>query len=74
MLAVKGASMERWLCWAALVVAGLFLVLFLLDLIFSLAGIPFQPFSGMDPVLDFLGAACSGLLVWLSWNALRELR
>jgi hypothetical protein len=66
--------MDRWLCWGALGVSGLFLLLFLFDLIFSMTGLPFQPFGGMDTTLDVLGMLCSGLLVWLAWGALRETR
>ena len=32
MVAVKGLSMEKWLCWGSIGVAGLLLLLFLLDL------------------------------------------
>ena len=74
MQAVKGSSMEKWFCWGALAVAGIFLLLFLLDLIFDLAGVPFKPFGGMDTVVDVLGVLCSALLAYLSWNAMRELR
>jgi hypothetical protein len=55
-------------------VSGLFLLLFLLDLIFSAASIPFQPFGGIDSVLDILGAITSGVLLWLAYSALRETR
>jgi hypothetical protein len=50
------------------------LLLFLLDLIFSAASIPFQPFGGIDSVLDILGAITSGVLLWLAYSALRETR
>ena len=32
MQAVKGISMEKWLCWVSMGIAGLLLLLFLLDL------------------------------------------
>jgi hypothetical protein len=67
--------MEKWLCWGSLAVAGLFLVLFVLDVVFTLADQPtIAPFGGMDVTLDVLGAVSSALLVYLAWNALREIR
>lgn len=74
MQAVKGQSMEKWMCLSSLGIASVFLLLFLLDMIFGLASIPFQPFAGMDYTVDVLGALGSALLVYLSWNALRDLR
>ena len=35
MLALKGLFMEKWMCWGSMGVAGLLLVLFLLDMIFG---------------------------------------
>ena len=69
MQAVRGLSMEKWLCWCSLGVAGLLFVLFGLDLILK---IPFG--SGIDRIIDILVVICSGLLGYLSWNALRDLR
>ena len=72
MQAVKGLSMEKGLCWASLGVAGLMLLLFILDLI---VGVPFggSDLSGMQMV-DIFGILASGVLAYLSWNALRDLR
>jgi hypothetical protein len=69
MQAVRGLSMEKWLCWGSAGVAGLMLFLFVLDLV---AGVPFgrTELSGMMMV-DILGALMSALLVYLSWDALR---
>jgi hypothetical protein len=67
MVAVKGLSMEKWLCWGSIGVAGLLLLLFLLDLF---TGIPFQRVS--EPV-DIMVAICCGILGYLGWNALRDL-
>jgi hypothetical protein len=69
MQAVKGLPMEKWLCWTSLGVAGLLLLLFGLDLIIK---IPFG--TGIDRTIDILVVICSGLLAYLSWNALRDLR
>jgi hypothetical protein len=74
MQTVKGQSMDKWLCWSGLAISAIFLLLFLLDFIFSMAGVPFLPFGGMDTVVDVLGSLCSAVLLYLSWNALREVR
>jgi len=67
MVAVKGLSMEKWLCWGSIGVAGLLLLLFLLDLF---TGIPFQ---GISPAVNIMGAICCVILGYLGWNALRDL-
>lgn len=71
---VKGSSMEKWMCWGSVVVAGLLFLLFLMDLVFGLVGVPFQPFSGISYVVDVLGIITSALLIYLSWEALREVK
>ena len=55
MVAVKGLSMEKWLCWGSIGVAGLLLLLFLLDLFTSI------PFQGISPTVDIMGAICCGI-------------
>jgi hypothetical protein len=67
MVAVKGLSMEKWLCWGSIGVAGLLLLLFLLDLFTGF------PFYGISPAVDIMGAICCAILVYLGWNALRDL-
>ena len=67
MVAVKGLSMEKWLCWGSIGVAGLLLLLFLLDLFTGF------PFYGISPAVDIMGAICCAVLVYLGWNALRDL-
>jgi len=65
----KGAAMEKKLSIASMVVAGLLLIAFLLDLI---VGIPF----GGPPtftMIDVVGVLAGALLLYLSWNALRDL-
>ena len=74
MQAAKGLAMEKWMCWGSLTVGGLLLLLFLLDLILSLAQVPFTPFGGISPVVDVVGSLASALLVFLSWEALREVK
>jgi hypothetical protein len=71
MQAVKGLSMEKWLCWGSMGVAGLMLLLFVLDLV---AGVPFggSSLSGMK-IVDIIGIVMSALLLYMSWDALRGL-
>jgi hypothetical protein len=59
--------MEKWLCWGAIGAAGLMLLLFLLDIILGF------PFSGLT-VVDVFGILASGLVLFLGWDALRDLR
>lgn len=68
-LGSKGAVMEKWLCKASLIIAGLLLLAFLLDLIFKV------PFGGPPTFLtiDIVGVIASGLLAYLAWDALKDL-
>jgi hypothetical protein len=61
--------MEKKLCIASLCIAGLLLVVFLLDLIIG------QPFGGGSTfiTIDIFGVLAGALLTYLSWNALRDL-
>jgi hypothetical protein len=61
--------MEKGLCYGALGVAGLMLVVFLLDLV---AGFPFggSPFI----VLDILGLLAAGAVGYLAFNASKDLK
>ncbi|MFL5327803.1 MAG: hypothetical protein ACJ8C4_02725 [Gemmataceae bacterium] len=65
----KGAAMEKRLCIAAMAVAGLLLLLFLLDLIVHF------PFGGGSTfvTIDVVGVIAGGILLYLSWNALKDL-
>jgi hypothetical protein len=67
MLAVKGSSMEKWLCWASLSISGLALIGFLLDLILGI------PYGGLSKPVDVIGILASGILAYLSWDALMDL-
>ena len=62
MQAVKGISMEKWLCWASMGVAGLLMLLFLLDLTLKF------PFSQVSTLVDILGIITSGLVGYLAWD------
>ena len=66
--AVKGPSMEKWLCWGSMGVAGLLLLLFLLDWV---SGFPFKGISGW---VDFFGVIACGLVLYLAWDAFKDLR
>ena len=68
MWAVKGLSMEKWLCWASMGVSGLLLLLFLLDV---LTGIPFGKLS---LIVDVLGVLSCGIVLYLAWDAFTDLR
>jgi hypothetical protein len=61
--------MQKGLCYGALGVAALLLLLFLLDLV---AGFPFggSPFG----VVDVFGIIASGIVGYLAWNASRDLK
>ena len=68
MQAVKGISMEKWLCWISMGVAGLLLLLFLLDLFLKF------PFSQISWFVDVLGVLASGIVLYLAWDAYQDLR
>ena len=68
MQAVKGIPMEKWMCWASMGVAGLLLLLFILDMFLGL------PFGGISKVVDVFGVLASGVVLYLAWDASRDLR
>ena len=68
MQAVKGLSMEKWLCWGSLGVASLMLLFFVLDIALGM------PFGGLSTTVDIFGILASGVLVYLAWDALKDLR
>lgn len=61
-------SLERYLCWGALGVAGLLVVMFLLDLFAS------WPFAGASGALDVFMILASGIVIYICIDTLRELR
>jgi hypothetical protein len=67
MQAAKGIAMEKGLCWGSLGVASLMLILFILDMVIKI------PFGGLSTTVDVFGILASGVLVYLSWDALRDL-
>lgn len=69
----KGRAMEKGLCYGALGIAALLLLIFLLDLvgvsIFG-AGKDSNPFT----VVDVFGILASGAVGYMAWNASRDLK
>jgi hypothetical protein len=73
MQAVRGGAMEKKLSIASMSVAGVLLLVFLLDLVI---GYPFSGGVSFSPVfmlIDIVGILAGGILLYLSWNALRDL-
>lgn len=68
MRAVKGLSMEKWLCWASMGIAGLLLLLFLLDIFLSI------PFGRISLVVDIVAVIACAIVVYLGYDAFRDLR
>jgi hypothetical protein len=68
MWVAKGLSMEKWLCWASMGVSGGLLLLFLLDLFLSF------PFAGLNKFVDVVCVLACGLVLYLSWDAFKDLR
>jgi hypothetical protein len=60
--------MDKWLCWGSMGVAGLMLLLFILDIIFAI------PFGRIHIVIDVFGILASGVIIFLALDAARELR
>jgi hypothetical protein len=65
---LKGLSMEKWMCWGALGVSGVVLVLFVLDLAMGF------PFGKLSTVVDIFAIIACGLVGYVSWDALQDLR
>jgi hypothetical protein len=66
--AVKGIFMEKWMCFGSMGVAGLLLLLFLLDLALGV------PFGGISKVVDIFGLIVSALVLYLAYDAFKDLR
>jgi hypothetical protein len=73
---VKGLSMDKRLCWGSMGVAGVLLLLFLVDVIlrFFPALAPFMPFGGISIVVDVIGVIACGMVLYLSWDAYKDVR
>jgi hypothetical protein len=68
MLSAKGLSMEKWLCWGSMGISGFLLLLFLLDIALQF------PFGRLSPIVDVFGILACGLVLYLGWDASRDLR
>ncbi len=64
----KGREMEKYMCYGALGVAGLFMLLFLLDLILGM------PFGRTFMIVDIFGILVSGMVGYLGFNAMKDLK
>jgi hypothetical protein len=64
---VKGLSMEKWLCWGSMGVAGVLLLLFALDLAIKI------PFGGISLPVDICSIVACSLVLYLAWDASRDL-
>lgn len=60
--------MEKGFCWASMGVSALLLVLFVLDLILK------QPFGGLNRLVDILGILSCALVLYLGWDAYKDVR
>ena len=60
--------MEKWLCWGSIGLAGVLLILFLLDMILGI------PFGGIGWLINILGILACGLVGYLGWESYKELR
>ena len=60
--------MEKWFCWGSLGVAGVLLLLFVLDLIIGI------PFNRLDWFVNVIGILGCGLVGYLAWDAFKDLR
>lgn len=67
MVAVKGIFMEKILCFGSMGIAGLLLLLFILDLAVGI------PFGGSSKVVDIFGILVSAMVLYLAYDAFRDL-
>ncbi len=68
MLALKGLFMEKWMCWGSMGVAGVLLLLFLLDMILGF------PFGRASYFVDIASILACALVFYLAFDAMRDLR
>ena len=68
MIAVKGIFMEKWLCFGSMGIAGLLLLLFLLDTVLGI------PFGGSSLLVDIFGIIVCAIVLYLALDAFRDLR
>lgn len=67
--------MAKWFCWGSLLIAGILCVLFLLDVILSTTTTtPYLPFGGVSYTIDVVGTLMCLLIIYLAWDAWRDIR
>lgn len=66
--------MGKWLCWGSLGVASLLSLVFLLDYVMNMVNSSFKPFAGVSPTVDLICVLAGGMLIYLSWDAIRDTR
>ena len=64
----KGRAMDKILCYGSLGVAILMFLIFLIDLFVG------APFGRAFVFPDILGLLASGIVIYLSWNASKDLK
>lgn len=62
--------MEKWMCWGAMGVSGVLLLLFILD---AIPAVQF-PFGGLNFIVDAVSAAACAIVLYLAWDAWQDLR
>ncbi|MBI3823412.1 MAG: hypothetical protein HY289_12145 [Planctomycetes bacterium] len=60
--------MEKLLCWGSLGLAGVLLLLFLMDMILGI------PFGGIGWMVNGIGVISCGLVGYLAWDSFKEMR
>jgi hypothetical protein len=68
MQAWKGLSMEKWLCWGAMGVAGVVGLIFLLDLFLKI------PLGGVSKPIDVIGLLACAIVGYLGWDAWQDIK
>jgi hypothetical protein len=63
--------MQKWMCLGAIGIAGLALLLCVLDLV---AGVPFSGDSGAYMLADIGGILTAGTLMYLAFNAYQDVK
>ena len=65
----KGRAMDKALCYGALGIAALMMLVFLLDIVVG------APFGGAAfRIVDIFGFLASAIVAYLAWNASRDLK
>ena len=71
MQALKGRSMEKWLCWGAMGTAGVLGLMFVLDLF---TGMPFGGPKAGFLLIDVVGILGCCIVGYLGWDAFQDYR